>query len=179
MDKSDFPKAIRIVLANGVYIPTDGLSAKTINHLKRIAAFKNPEFYAKLGMRLPTYNVPRIISCSELTDDYLLMPRGCHEDVIQFFEQHSIDVTIDDKRTSGADIDVAFKGTLRAEQETAVSELLRHDSGVIHATTAFGKTVAGIAMIAKRRVSTLILVHTKALLDHWRRELEKFLETDF
>lgn len=179
MTKSDFPSSIRIVLANGIYIPTEGLSAKAINHIKRIAAFKNPEFYAKLGMRLPTYNIPRIISCSELTDDYLLMPRGCYEDVIQFFQQHNVEVGIEDKRTNGAEINVSFKGSLRPEQEAAVSELMRHDTGIIHATTAFGKTVAGIAMIAKRRVSTLILVHTKALLDQWRRELEKFLLTDF
>lgn len=82
MSKNDFPQSIRIVLGNGVYIPTTSLSAKAINHLKRIAAFKNPEFYAKLGMRLPTYNIPRIISCSVLTDNYLLMPRGCYEDVL-------------------------------------------------------------------------------------------------
>lgn len=179
MNRSDFPSPIRIVLANGIYIPTDGLSAKAVNHLKRIAAFKNPEFYAKLGMRLPTYNIPRIISCSELTDDYLLMPRGCFEDVVQFFRQHNVEVAIEDKRTNGAEINVSFNGSLRPEQRTAVSELMRHDTGVIHATTAFGKTVAGIAMIAKRRVRTLILVHTKALLDQWRRELEKFLHTDF
>lgn len=179
MTKSDFPSSIRLVLSNGIYIPIAGMSAKAVNHLKRIAAFKNPEFYAKLGMRLPTYNVPRIISCSELTDDYLLMPRGCYEDVIQFFQQQNVEVEIEDKRTNGAEINVSFKGSLRPEQDTAVSELMRHNTGVIHATTAFGKTVAGIAMIAKRRVSTLILVHTKALLEQWRRELEKFLLTDF
>lgn len=179
MTKSDFSSAIRIVLANGIYIPTNGLSAKAVNHLKRIAAFKNPEFYAKLGMRLPTYKTPRIISCSELTDHYLLMPRGCYEDVIQFFQQHNVEAAIEDKRANGAEINVSFNGSLRPQQEAAVTELMRHDTGVIHATTAFGKTVAGIAMIAKHRVSTLILVHTKALLDQWRRELEKFLETDF
>lgn len=52
-------------------------------NLKRIAAFRNPEFFAKQGMRLPTYNIPRIISCAEITDDYLIMPRGCEDLVIE------------------------------------------------------------------------------------------------
>ena len=179
MSKAEFPTTIKLVLANGIYIPLKGLSAKSVNHLKRIAAFRNPEFYAKLGMRLPTYNIPRIISCSELTDDYLLMPRGCYEDIVQFFEKHGVSVSIDDKRTNGVNINVSFNGMLRPEQDAAVEELMCHDTGVIHATTAFGKTVAGIALIARRKVNTLILVHTKALLDQWRRELEKFLVTDF
>lgn len=179
MSKAEFPTTIKLVLANGIYIPLKGLRAKAVNHLKRIAAFRNPEFYAKLGMRLLTYNIPRIISCSELTDDYLLIPRGCYEDIIQFFKQYDVSVSINDKRTKGTDINVSFTGTLRPEQEFAVAELMHHDTGVIHATTAFGKTVAGIALIARRKVNTLILVHTKALLDQWRRELEKFLVTDF
>ena len=179
MSKAEFPTTIKLVLANDIYIPLKGLSAKSVNHLKRIAAFRNPEFYAKLGMRFPTYNIPRIISCSELTDDYLLMPRGCYEDIVQFFELHGTSVSNDDKRTNDTNINVSFNGTLRPEQGAAVEELMRHNTGVIHATTAFGKTVAGIALIARRKVNTLILVHTKALLDQWRRELEKFLVTDF
>lgn len=79
MTKEDFPKSITIVRSSGIYIPVANLSAKAINHIKRMAAFKNPEFYAKLGMRLPVYNLPRIISCSEMTDDYLILPRGCEE----------------------------------------------------------------------------------------------------
>ena len=45
--------------------------------------------------------------------------------------------------------------------------------------TAFGKTVAAIGLIAERKVNTLILVHTKALLDQWKSRLEEFLQIDF
>lgn len=65
----DFPSRINMVIANMLYIPLAGLSAKSVSLLKRMAAFRNPEFYAKQGMRLSTYNIPRIISCSELTDN--------------------------------------------------------------------------------------------------------------
>ncbi|WP_300805316.1 DEAD/DEAH box helicase family protein [uncultured Duncaniella sp.] len=179
MKSGDFPKTIAITRSNGLYIPMDGLSAKVVNHLKRMAAFKNPEFYAKLGMRLPTFNIPRIISCSEIVDDYLWLPRGCEESVFDFFNENGVNLTIKDKNNPGQSIDATFLGELRPEQAAAIEELSKHRCGTIYAATAFGKTVTGIAMIACKKVNTLILVHTKALLDQWRERLEQYLEVDF
>lgn len=92
MTKTDFPERMTIIRSSGIYVPTMGLSAKAVNHLKRLAAFKNPEFYAKLGMRLPVYNLPRIISCSEMADDYLILPRGCEESAINFLRENNVEV---------------------------------------------------------------------------------------
>ena len=179
MSTADFPKHITVVRSSGIYIPTKGLSAKAVNHLKRLAAFKNPEFYAKLGMRLPVYNLPRIISCSEITDDYLILPRGCEESAIDFLRENNVDVEIQDKANPGMPITVEFNGQLYSEQEHAIEELARHRCGTLYATTAFGKTVTAAAMIARKKVNTLILVHTKALLDQWRKCLSEYLITDF
>ena len=179
MNKADFPKSITIIRSSGIYIPTKDLSAKAINHLKRLAAFKNPEFYAKLGMRLPVYNLPRVISCSEITDDYLILPRGCEESAIDFLRGNNVDVKIQDKTNPGLPIAVEFNGQLYPEQEQAIEVLARHRCGTLYATTAFGKTVTAAAMIARKEVNTLILVHTKALLDQWRERLSEYLITDF
>lgn len=179
MMKADFPERISIIRSSGIYIPTIGLSAKVVNHLKRLAAFKNPEFYAKLGMRLPVYNLPRIVSCSEITDDYLVLPRGCEEAAIDFFKSNDVEARIDDKTNPGARIEVEFNGSLREEQKRAVEVLEMHRCGTLYATTAFGKTVTAAALIARKKVNTLILVHTKALLDQWRERLEEYLSTDF
>lgn len=174
--KTDFPSSITIIRANMLYIPLIGLSAKAINHFKRIAAFYNPEFYARQGMRLSTYDIPRIISCSELTDDYLAIPRGCEDDVIDTLKHYNVECIVEDKTNYGRQIDVVFKGTLRNEQQTAMGCMLPHNIGTLSATTAFGKTVFAIAMIAERKVNTLILVHRKSLLDQWKKLLEDFLE---
>lgn len=179
MTKADFPKAITITRSSGIYIPTENLSAKAINHLKRLAAFKNPEFYAKLGMRLPVYNLPRIISCSEITDDYLMLPRGCEEAAVDFFKSNGVEVGIEDKTNPGQRIDVEFMGSLYEEQQRTIEALEAHRCGTLYATTAFGKTVTAAALIAQKKVNTLILVHTKALLDQWRERLEEYLSTDF
>ena len=179
MKREDFPNGITIIRTSGLYIPIAGLSVKVVNHLKRMAAFKNPEFYAKLGMRLPTFNIPRIISCSEIVDDYLWLPRGCEGAVFDFFNENGVSLTIEDKTNPGQSIEATVLGELRPEQASAIEELSKHRCGTIYAATAFGKTVTGIAMIARKKVNTLILVHTKALLDQWRERLAQYLEVDF
>jgi hypothetical protein len=67
-----------------IKFPVESLPSRAINYIKRLAAFKNPKFYARLGMKLPTYNLPRIISCADFIGNYLLMPRGCEEAIADF-----------------------------------------------------------------------------------------------
>ena len=162
-----------------LYIPLQGFSAKAVNHLKRIASFKNPEFYARQGIRLSTYNIPRIISCANMEEDYVALPRGCEDAVIALLESNQVAYRIEDKTNHGENITVKFKGELREEQKAAIASLTAHDNGILNATTAFGKTVTAIGLIAERKVNTLILVHTKTLLDQWKSRLEEFLQIDF
>lgn len=69
-----------------------------------------------------------------------------------------------------------FLGKLRDNQEAAATALLKTDMGVLSATTAFGKTVIGAWLIAKRKVNTLVLVHRKQLQEQWIERLTSFLE---
>lgn len=174
----DYPKQIVLTRANMLYVPLASLSAKCVNVFKRIAAFRNPEFYEKQGMRLSTYNIPRIISCSEMTDDYLALPRGCEDAVSSILTQHGVKVAISDKTNHGHNINVTFRGFLREEQQNAMEAFAGHNIGTLSATTAFGKTVFAIGMLARRKVNTLILVHNKALLEQWKERLETFLKID-
>ena len=57
----------------------------------------------------------------------------------------------------------------------AASHLLQYDNGILNAATAFGKTVVASYLIARRGVSTLILLNSRQLADQWKAELEKFL----
>jgi hypothetical protein len=43
-----------------------------LNQLKRLAAFKNPEFYKAQAMRMSTFNKPGIIYCVDETAEYCL-----------------------------------------------------------------------------------------------------------
>jgi len=145
------------------------------DRLIRIAAFQNPEFYKAQTMRLSTYGKPRVISCSESFPEHIGLPRGCLEEVVSLFKEHGVKIEIQDERTTGQNIDVSFRAELRADQHDAVRQLLAYDEGILCAPTAFGKTVVGACLIARRGVSTLILVHRRQLMDQWRERLAAFL----
>lgn len=179
ISSSDFKGTIEITKADKIYIPLKSVSAKVVNHLKRIAAFKNQEFYKNQAMRIPTYGIPRIISCADFTDEYISMPRGCEEAIFQLLKDYRIRYNIKDKTNHGTPVSVSFNGKEREEQIDAINALLPHTNGVLNATTAFGKTVTAASIIARRKVNTLILVHTKALLDQWQQRLLEFLNIQY
>lgn len=174
----DFTDTIRIIRANMLYINKSGLSNRSQNKIKRLAAFKNPEFYRKQAMRLSVTLIPRVIYTSEDTEQYIAIPRGCEESLIQLLNESNADYMITDRRNTGKTISVRFNGTLRPEQQTAANEMLRHDIGILSATTAFGKTVVASYLISERKVNTLILVHSSALLQQWKKSLSEFLLFD-
>lgn len=177
--KGDFYSKLKITKADKLYIPLQSVSAKVLNHLKRIAAFKNPEFYSKQALRLSTYSVPRIISCFDITDDYLALPRGCEDAVLSFLTDNNVEFHVTDETNHGKRISVSFKGEEREEQIAAINALMPHSNGVLHATTAFGKTVTAAAIITCRKTNTLILVHSKALLTQWHERLTEFLDIEY
>lgn len=53
--------------------------------------------------------------------------------------------------------------------------MLQHETGVLVAPTAFGKTVVAAWLIARRGVNTLVMVHTRQLMDQWLSRLNQFL----
>lgn len=177
--QEDFHAKVEIIKADKLYIPLKAVSAKVLNHLKRIAAFKNPEFYSKQALRLSTYAIPRIISCFDITNEYLAMPRGCGDATRSFLNDNAVTYTITDKTNHGNKISVSFQGEEREEQLEAINALLPYTNGILHATTAFGKTVTAAAIIARKKVNTLILVHSKALLKQWHDRLTEFLNIDY
>ena len=168
------PSAITIVQADQIYIPRHALPPPLIARLIRLAAFQNPEFYAAQAMRRSTHDKPRIISCAELTSRHIALPRGCFDAVRDLLVSVGIAVTIEDCRATGAPIPFAFTGALRSDQEAAITALLPHDTGVLAATTAFGKTILAIRMMAERGRNTLILVHRRQLMDQWIERLTAF-----
>ena len=177
--QEDFNGILIIHKSDRIYILLKSISDKVSNHLKHIAAFKNPEFYSKQAMRISIYNIPRIICRADFTDEYLAMPRGCEDAIINMLYSLKIDYEIVDNTNHGKPIGVTFKGKERDEQLDAINALMPFSNGVLSATTAFGKTVTAAALIARRKTNTLILVHSKALLMQWHERLSEFLDIDF
>lgn len=175
IEKTDFSSELVLTRSNMLYIPLSQLSPKVLNHLRRIASFQNPEFYKRQARRQSTFSTPRIISSADMTEEFLALPRGCEEAVTTLLQEKGASYRFEDKTNQGRPISVRFNGKLRDNQKDAVMLLSAKNTGVLSATTAFGKTVAAVGLIAKLGINTLVLVHTKTLLNQWVRELEKFL----
>lgn len=170
------PKSVMIVVSNQIFIDINNLPTVLQSKIIRLAAFQNPEFYKNQAMRLSTFNTPRIISCAQYYPKHIALPRGCQEDLLNLLDDLKIEPIIDDKRFEGNKIEnVKFQGKLTIEQEQVVGKLLEHDIGTLSATTAFGKTVIALNILAHRKVNTLIVVHRRQLLDQWLERIQMFL----
>ncbi len=169
------PPRASAVLAQRLFVATDGLPSPLINLIKRTAAFENPEFHKKQAMRMSTARTPRVISCAEDFAQHVAVPRGCLPDVTEILRAQGITLDLADQRTDGAELDVAFGGTLTPLQQQAANAILASENGVLVAPPGVGKTVIGTYLLAARRRSTLILVHRGPLLDQWRSQLAMFL----
>lgn len=174
--KGKLPNLIKIVIANQVFVEKNGIPPALLNRIVRIAAFGNPEFYKAQAMRLPVWNKPRVICCAENYQDYIGLPRGCLDSLIDLLGTNEIKIELNDNRSSGSSIEVEFHGKLKSDQVKATVEIMKNDIGVLSAPTAFGKTVVASAVIARRKVSTIVLVHRTALLEQWKSSLMKFLD---
>jgi len=172
----ELPASLDVVLGNQVYIDRVPLPPALVNRLVRLAAFQNPAFYAAQAMRLPTFGKPRVISCAELFPKHVALPRGCLDEVLGLLAALGIAARVRDERQEGTPLGTRFLGELTPEQDAAATHLLAHDTGVLAATTAFGKTVVAAKLIAARDRNTLILVHRRPLLDQWVARLGAFLD---
>lgn len=170
---SDFSP--QITSAAQVHVPLEALPAKLVTALKRLATFPNPEFYKLQRMRMQTYPQPRFIFAGELRHGVLLLPRGLLDQALKTLELAGATPIVVEAQVAGATLDLAFSGTLTAPQEKAINALCRSDSGVLVALPGAGKTVIACALIAKRKVSTLILLHKQPLAEQWKERLATFL----
>ena len=169
------PGSLTVTLANQVYFEKAQLPQALANRLIRLAAFQNPEFYKAQAMRMSVWNKPRVIGCAENYPQHIALPRGCLDAALSLLRENGIACELRDERFGGQPLEVSFVGNLRLDQEAAIAEMLPHDAGVLCAPTAFGKTVTAAAMIARRGVNTLVLVHRTELLKQWQERLQVFL----
>ncbi len=172
----DYPKSIKVILKDMVYIDKANLDGVVKNSFRRLATFANPEFYKKQKLRMSVYNVPMVIDCSKEDEKYLKLPRGTYNYLESLCNVNNIEIISKDERFVGNKIEVKFNGSLREEQQIAIDHMLKYDNGILCAPTGFGKTVIGCKLIAERKVNTLILVNKIQLLNQWKDRIKEFLD---
>ena len=175
-NKNDVEGKLHIILSNGIYVDNTNLKAAMQNRIRRMAAISNPVFYKNQAIGTSNYDTARWIYLGkDHLSGYIQIPRGLQDELWENIKQADIDYEMEDERQQGRKINVDFKGELRPEQDKALKELIRYDNGILHAATAFGKTVVSSAIIAQKKINTLIILESSALIEQWKEALEKFL----
>ncbi|WP_312476275.1 TOTE conflict system archaeo-eukaryotic primase domain-containing protein [Neobacillus sp.] len=169
------PNKIKVIIKNGLYIKKERIPSSIYSKMISLATFNNPEFYKAQSRRLSTYGLPKVISCFEEDSEHLILPRGSFEGLKKIFNEYSIEMELVNQQYEGETIEANFNGQLTSQQEEAVINLLNHENGTLAASTGFGKTVTAAAIIAKRKINTLIIVNRTQLLQQWVESLSIFL----
>ncbi len=176
--KEDVEGLLHVVESCMLYIRTDNLAPRLCNTLRRLASFSNPLFYRNRAMGLSVKGMTRIVSCYREEEPYICIPRGKKEQIFDLIQHGDIALQYEDLRNKGVPLSVTFTAQLYPEQQKAVNAMLRNDTGILHAATAFGKTAVGAYLIAERKVNTLVLVHNREIMKNWVDDLTRFLRID-
>lgn len=177
--REDVNGKFSLVLSNGIYIDSPNLKAALQNQIRRLAAIRNPIFYKNAAIGMSNFATAQwIYFGKDHLSGYIEIPRGLYNRLIEKIKEADIPFEISDERQCGRHINVTFAGELRQEQKPALEEMMKYDNGILQAATAFGKTVVCSAMIAEKKVNTLIILESSALLEQWKDALEKFLDID-
>ncbi len=177
-DVKNVTGVVSIILSDRIYIDSSGMTNKFKRQIRRMATFSNQQYFQNLAMDMPNYDEPRFIYLGEDNGDYIILPRGLKEELFKRLDEAGIRYEVKDNRSEGHKINVKFKGELRDSQKLATDAMLEHDTGILHAATAFGKTVVCCEMIARQGINTLILVDRVDLMNQWLKQLDEFLEID-
>ena len=172
--KIDFPlQTIEIILEDYIYIPTLKLSKSLISKLKSFATFENPQIKVLLSLRKPLFNTPKYIRSFEENENYLMLPRGLKEQIIDFFNEFAVKYSFIDKRVYKQIETKKVTFNLRPEQNDAIKEIKKSDYSICVAPPGFGKTLLGAKIFEIRACNTLIVVNKNMLLNQW---IERFVD---
>jgi superfamily II DNA or RNA helicase len=165
---------MRIVLCNGLElydIPND-----LRQDLKQRLTFDNPKWLENDRLGRWNRGTPKVLRFYDVSDrGSMAIPRGYLRQLLLLCRDRGLSPVVEDRRRRLAEVGFSFHGNLKPFQEKAVAAMLARDFGTLSAPTGAGKTVMALAIIARRRQPTLIVVHTRDLARQWVDRIAFFL----
>lgn len=168
-----YKSILEITISNKIELT--GYSKDLENYLKEILIFHNPVFYEKERKGFSTWNTPRIIKYFEKELNIVNIPRGFLYNLLEYCKNNSIEYRITDNRISRNIIEINFNHELFCYQKEVTDKILVKDFGILNLPSSSGKTVIALAIISKRKQQSLIIVHTKELVDQWKDKITEYL----
>lgn len=154
---------MKAIISNKIYMTVEPSMYRMLDKelTYHIPSYNEPEKFAQIkNLKVINYNIAggkMLIAFPVGRVD--LIPKG--------FE------TVDKRATNYIEDFPKFKFDLRPSQQEIHDEL--EDNCIINAKVGYGKTFTGLAIAAKLKQKTLIVVHTVALRNQWEKEVVKTL----
>lgn len=170
---------MRARVAGTITFNKNQIPAKVLERLRRTLSLPNPEYVRRQRMKRYLGNVDERIEClKEWPDREVEIPRGAVEHLRSELSKAGIPLVFEDHRTCHPRYGFIADVALRAYQEEAVRAMQTGVQGSIVAPCGSGKTVLACAAIAAIDQPTLVIVHTKDLLDQWRDAVRRILKIE-
>ena len=162
-------------LSSAVELPMAGLPLPLVQRLTDVLAVRNPAWLQAVKRGARTWGLAEWLCPVREERGRLLVPRGAGSVLRGLCAElgHTLEVT--DARVSFPRTAWLCDVQLRDYQEAAVQAIVARQQGLVVLGTGGGKTVTGVASIARHGQPTLILVHTRDLLDQWVETVRRVL----
>lgn len=165
---------VTATLSSEIFLPKNEVDAQLAEFIAKNLAFANPRIGELLRLGYSIWRVPKKIICYRSSSKGYHLPLGFGPCLRQFITGRGQQLALDDQRTEIATVPVVSKIKLKAPQEKVLPQLLKLHRCILEARPGFGKTMMGIEVLARRGQQTLIIVHTRALLNQWHKRLSDF-----
>lgn len=164
------------VVAGTIAMRRDKLPARVLEGLRHDLSFPNPEYVARKRMGRYLGATPERIEClAEAPDGWVHVPRGAVARLRERLAQAGHALRFHDRRVVGDPLPGLPRIDLRPYQAEAVAAIRRGTQGTVVMPCGGGKTVVGVAAISDLGRTTLVIVHTRDLLDQWIAALRERL----
>ena len=132
--------------------------------------YPNPKFIENERLGFSNFGIPEHIRLYQENGDFIFFPRGLVRDLFDLNQG----LNVVDHTVTNPVVFAPSRIILKPYQEPAVWALLKHNQGILVAPPGSGKTILGIEAIVKRSQKSLVLVHTKDLLEQWCVRFREF-----
>lgn len=165
---------IKINLSNQIVVKKSEVS-NLLPQIRSYLTLANPRYNEALRRNYSISGIPQFIYAYSEDDDYFYSARGYLGLLIFFICKSGLKYQLIDQRRRLPEVDYTFSGNLREYQQKAVTSSLQKHFGILVAPCGAGKTVMACFIIVERKQPTLIIVHTKELLNQWKERIIQYL----
>lgn len=171
-------KKIKALVSNEIWLKDSQVDESLEGLFKKELTFANPKVGELIRMGYSIWKVPKKIVCYKKLKSGYFLPLGFGPRLRQYVADEGNELIIDDKRIEKKIKKIKHHIELKNEQREAMEKILSYNRCILEAKPGFGKTMLGIYAMSEKKQKTIIIVHTRSLLQQWQKRLLDFCELE-